>query len=173
MRSQIYSSIKMVSMINNIHTTLKFNMYLVSQLNLYQNFFLVTTDYFRLIQIDRVFAKGVATQIIDQINQVQVSYIFDQLCGRIPFVANKNDFIYDLIKLRVAYLNRIQRATDTVNLQIQQLQLLQTIQYKFANFDVDTTYTFQSDTMRVIADHMHVIITKDIGVFNDYFSNIL
>lgn len=67
MRLQVFTSIRMVSMIHNFEYTLMSNNFAYDVFTVSKSFFQITVDYFRLVQVDRLFAKGVMFQMSEQI----------------------------------------------------------------------------------------------------------
>lgn len=71
MRLQVYTSIKMVSMVHNLEYTLMSNNFAYDVHTVARSFFQLTVDYFRLVQVDRLMAKGVLFMISEQIAHAQ------------------------------------------------------------------------------------------------------
>lgn len=76
MRIQVYSAIKMVSMIHNFDYTLMSNNFHYDVFTVTRSYFNIAVDYFRLVQTDRLMGKGVMFQISEQIAHAQFNLQF-------------------------------------------------------------------------------------------------
>lgn len=109
----------MVSMLHNFEYTLMSNNLMYEIFTVSKSFFLVTVDFFRLVQVDRLMGKGVLFQISEQISQVQMSVDLKD--------HNNYGDLALLNNLYMKYETRVVKATETYQLQLDQLNVLQKV----------------------------------------------
>lgn len=163
MRLQVYTSIRMVSMIHNFEYTLMSNNFAYDVFSVSKSFFQITVDYFRLVQVDRLFAKGVLFQISEQVAHAQFNLQFQKLSK--PEMENS---LQTLNSIWVDYESEVLSETRTYDQQFAQLVLTQKIQYQYEQYSKDQSKVLSKNGMKAIASHLSDLSFRDNKLFVNY-----
>lgn len=164
MRLQVFTSIRMVSMIHNFEYSLMSNNFAYDVFSVTKSFFQITVDYFRLVQVDRLFAKGVLFQMSEQIAHALFNLKFQKDLGKQEQESN----LQTLNSIWVSYESEVLSETRTYEQQFAQLVLVQKIQYQYEQYAKDQSKALSKNGMKAIAGHLSDLSFRDNKLFVNY-----
>ena len=126
------------------------------------NQFWYLADYMRVSSFSRFLCKGVFLQISEQI---QTMYYQLMISNNGVMDIQQETKLNSMVE---KYSRLVLDKQSLIELEIQQIQLYQKIQYNFKYISEDSTHVFQRDFMRTFACHFQDLVQKKIGINNQF-----